>query len=678
MATTYTSAVQQLYVAYFNRPADPAGLDFWAKAIASANGSTAAVAAAFSTAVEYTEAYKGMTNAQIVDQVYQNLFGRSTGSDKGAQFWIDGLDKKTITVADVVVAVAAGAQGTDLTAFNNKVIAATQFTASLDTDAEIAGYAGTDANAIAREFLAGVTTNATLAAAIEPANLNQVVADAVAAGTEFTVVGALKNLEAATDAKDAYLESITDEDATATITETEVAKALTDATDDFMTEFNAQNATAAVAYSNATSATIKAALIDDQVAHNVEVLAADQKKLANVNAQIAEVPKLATAISNLDSAKDAQEDAVKAAGTAATNLTAQTASFKVTAATAIAANGGSTVDINATTDAVLLNNADDTKDVQLIVNKDGVLSLGTDVTEKAYPGITALLNSLTADLAAKAGVNNANAVVNAAQGTVDKLDVDSTEAAALVTLKSTGGFTATGTPTTAQIVEKDAALKALADAETDPAGTAHTNYTNYHNAVGAYNAAVALNPLYTAHTAAAGAVEADAKHISDFNEALAALNTAQKHVDDLAGYNVTIEAASNLFEANDYHLVNLAASANTATASSDVYVVDSASPANTTITLFGLQGSDSIYVGEGYKLVNGKISTSAVSSNPGSDSALEVFVSQSGANTVVSIEQSAFGSHTATPEVVSITLVGVTSTDVHLDANGLITVGTAA
>ena len=664
MATIYDNAVQQMYVAYFNRPADATGLAFWTKAITAANGSTAAVATAFSQSAEYTNEYKGMTNAQIVDQVYQNLFGRGA-TDSGAKFWIDGLDKKTITIADVVTAVAAGAQGTDKTAFNNKVIAATQFTDALDTAAEKAGYSGDDANAIAKDFLAGITTNATLSAAIEPANLNTVVAGAVAAGTEFTVVGALASLEAANDAKDAYLKSITPADATKTWVDADVEAALTKATTAFGTEFAKQNAAAYTSYSTATSASVKTAILNDQVSKNVEKLSADQKALTAAKGEVAEVSGLASAVAKLDAAVAAGKTATTAATTAATNLNAAKASFDITAAKAVSDNGG-TVKIDPLTNAVLLDNTDNAKDVKLIVNTDGALALGTGVTEKAYPGVTALLNSLTADLAAKAGVTNATAVKDAAQASVDKLDIDESEVTAVAAVKTAGGFTTT--PTYGQAQAKDAELKAAADGKVvgDPAKDA---YDAYHAKFLTYETAYKLNPLYTAHTAAAAAVEADTKAITDFNKVVADLNGAQQHVDSLAGYDATIDAASDLFGANDYNLVQLETAAQIATASSDVYVVN-ADSIETTISLFGLQGNDSIFIGEGYTVNTGKLTT-------GNDAKLELFIAQSGANTVLQVETSAFGSNAATAEVVKITLVGVTATDVHLDANGLITVGDA-
>jgi hypothetical protein len=75
MAIT-TIQAQQLYVAYFGRPADPAGLNFWTQA-----GSTNTMqqqSNAFATAPEWTDAIAGLTNDQIVNVIYLNAFSHTT------------------------------------------------------------------------------------------------------------------------------------------------------------------------------------------------------------------------------------------------------------------------------------------------------------------------------------------------------------------------------------------------------------------------------------------------------------------------------------------------------------------------------------------------------------------------------------------------------------------------
>ncbi|QOY94166.1 DUF4214 domain-containing protein [Massilia sp. UMI-21] len=174
----YETAIQQLYVAYYNRPADPAGLAYWQGVVASQGGDTAAVSAAFASSDEYVSVYGGKDNRTVVNTVYRNLFGRD-GEPAGLDYWAKTLDDHQITVDGVVTAIAGGAQGADLVAFQNKVKFATGFTGVLDLHPESAAYNGSDALAFAKQLTSAVTTDASLATAL--ARLDASAADFVAA-----------------------------------------------------------------------------------------------------------------------------------------------------------------------------------------------------------------------------------------------------------------------------------------------------------------------------------------------------------------------------------------------------------------------------------------------------------------------------------------------------------------
>ena len=79
-----TDAVQRLYVAYFNRPADPASLAVFEGLLPSDRAATQAELEAiaeqyFSPSAEYTDRYSGKSNAEIINTLYHNfdtcLFG---------------------------------------------------------------------------------------------------------------------------------------------------------------------------------------------------------------------------------------------------------------------------------------------------------------------------------------------------------------------------------------------------------------------------------------------------------------------------------------------------------------------------------------------------------------------------------------------------------------------------
>nr|WP_314545852.1 DUF4214 domain-containing protein [uncultured Massilia sp.] len=671
MATTYYNDIQKLYVAYFNRPGDPTGLAFWEKAVEASKGDVSVVAAEFAKQVEYTDAYSGMTNAQIVSQVYQNLFGRSSSGDTGADFWVKGLDNKVISIADVVTAVAAGAQTTDLTAFNNKVKAAAAFTAALDTDAEKAGYVGTEANAIAKAFLAGITTDATFAAATAPSQLNATVGSAVAAGTTFTVAGALSTLNAANAAMKSFLTTADgDNDATTSTTDVKLKAAASDAakvlggdataTTPIPTLFTQGRET--VFNSTDSSASVKAALIGDQTTAYANAISTLQTKVAADQANVAKVAGLADAIAARDNAKTSFDNAHKVTVAADADLAAKVAAYNVNhadAKIAVAADGSGNIVL--ASDATKLLTATDTT--------TGKLVLATGITETTNSGITAILASTVAKEAADVTEASLNKQYVAATNTVNHIDMSADVTSAEVTslravadamgLASTAALPTEAAITTYAATLKDAALVAF-NAKVD----------TYHAAAAASNPVVSV-------------LDGDTKSLSDtvdasadFNAAVATWTAANATVEQLKGYQATVDAAQAAFTKAGYTVVDFGAAtapaaAQVAGVGSDLYIAGGKT--DVSINLFGLQGKDAISIGSGYTLNTGKLST-------GDDSKLEVFVAQAanGTDTTLKIEAHNFSSHVTgatAPELLTVTLIGVNAANVHLDANGIITVG---
>ncbi len=157
----YAEAVQKLYVAYINRPADPAGLAFWEVQLQGQAGNPAILANAFASSPEFLNLYAGLSNAELVNQVYLNLFGRSAEAS-GRDFWADLLNRRQLTIADVTTAVSKAAVGSDLIAYNAKVSAALLFTAALDTPLKTEAYASVDSVVLGRHYIASVSDAASL------------------------------------------------------------------------------------------------------------------------------------------------------------------------------------------------------------------------------------------------------------------------------------------------------------------------------------------------------------------------------------------------------------------------------------------------------------------------------------------------------------------------------------
>lgn len=500
MATTYHAAIQKLYVAYFNRPADVAGLNFWETVLEGNNGDLNVVAAAFSAVPEYTTAFAGKTNAQIVAQIYINLFGR-TGDEVGMKFWVDAMAAGHMTVAQAVKFIADGAQGTDAEIVENKVIAATAFTAELDLPAEQAGYAGTAALTLAKAFLAGVTSDATLAAATTPAALSATVAAVVKAGTPFTLEGALATLNASLEAKSDFLSTAAEVEAIDDIVPANATDAAIEAAIATNLASAAADIDALVADYSTSSATLRAAKLAVAETELVEALADAEVELAADVKAINAVVGLSAAIAASDAAAAAAEEAATDAALAANAEAAALANARTLSgnATITAVNTAGTADdltddtVTATVGGLPVTLIEFDADSQEFV-------LAAGATEAKYAGITDYLNAINASMAADAALVEADAAAELAFNGADFLDTsDAGALLAAVAAKMVFSTAVTKDRPTAVEIANEAAMHADKIDALDALVVANGDGANYAAAIttlrGTFNAAASADAL---------------------------------------------------------------------------------------------------------------------------------------------------------------------------------------
>jgi hypothetical protein len=179
--TAFTSTIQKMYVAFFNRPADYNGLANWeafavGKTVAQL---TTAISVEFAKSAEYTIVFAGMSHSQIVTRVYQNLLNREPDT-AGLKTWVDHLVAGRSTVSSLVTDILRDAGPGDVDTIANKVAASQKFTDALDTVAKINAYSGAAANQIATAWLSQVgETAASLTAATSAAALLEVTTNLV-------------------------------------------------------------------------------------------------------------------------------------------------------------------------------------------------------------------------------------------------------------------------------------------------------------------------------------------------------------------------------------------------------------------------------------------------------------------------------------------------------------------
>lgn len=175
-SSSYTNAVQQLYIAYFGRPADTDGLRNFEKQLAALgapndvtglaqsyndNVAIKSLIDSFGLSEESAALYSG-GNTEFVTGIYNNLLNRAP-DPSGMAFWVNALDSGVLTKANASLSIMAGAlantseQGqADAALINRKVAIGSNFTTAL-ANAPVNGYAGKVAAAQARAMLASIS-----------------------------------------------------------------------------------------------------------------------------------------------------------------------------------------------------------------------------------------------------------------------------------------------------------------------------------------------------------------------------------------------------------------------------------------------------------------------------------------------------------------------------------------
>ncbi|WP_426572634.1 DUF4214 domain-containing protein [Aquihabitans sp. McL0605] len=91
----------RLYLAYFHRPPDPDGFNYWQAQLDAGKGLINA-AKKFSESSEFKRDYGTLDNGQFIDLVYLNVLDRPA-DPTGRTYWLDRLSKKTANRGDVMI-----------------------------------------------------------------------------------------------------------------------------------------------------------------------------------------------------------------------------------------------------------------------------------------------------------------------------------------------------------------------------------------------------------------------------------------------------------------------------------------------------------------------------------------------------------------------------------------------
>lgn len=685
MATS--AQVQQLYIALLGRAADKPGLDWWLENINGGERTLEQAAAAFTTSEEFVSTYGSLQGAELVTAVYSNLFER-TPSQEEVTYWVnDGRPADQLLAAFLAYASPA-----DQTVINNKVTVAQYYTEAAGSDIDLDAAAAIVANVDGS------------AKSVSDALLNLPVSQA-------TLTAGLAELSAAKDSLESFLIGLDlDEDGEA---DTDVAATADTNLDNALSAaFNTVNNLVAGDYLSGNTVALNAALLANEEAQNTADLAIAQNNLTAAKAAVSAVTGLQAAITAYDAA---------VATATATQDTLDKAEIAYAAAMGTynvdAADAAEIADTAANTNDKL--NAGSAKLIDM-TETAGVFSvkLGAGVTETTNPGISAVLTAAQAYVAALNADNVADVAVVTKEAAVVALDPTfGDDATAYADLAQ--GFTLTmpadaDAPTATEVAQELSSLEAAALAAAEALADAHVTapatasayalltdadgyitgysyddsvtsstvevlwaageaaaYNNFLALSDDYDAAVATtSSLYEAQAAAAGAVDTAENAITELADAVAAL-AALKELDAdrtaleaaISDEELAIAVAGYDLGATGFDFADAALTDLNVGADDDEYEIYTADlNGGHTIANGDFLAGDLIAVG-GFTFNDGAADTD------GNNSVLEFFVEEDASNLVVTFENVDFGSNAAAPEVVTITLTGLSLEDVVIGSN---------
>ncbi|MDM5176923.1 DUF4214 domain-containing protein [Massilia sp. DJPM01] len=215
----YSVLAESLYLSYFGRAADPAGLRSFqaqlaglkapdnASDLSSKYASDAGIRNlidSFGTSAESKALYPGDTKT-FIKGIFNNILNRDP-QQAGLDFWSSAIDSGKLTRANASLAILGGAQSNtsdlgwiDQQTITQKISIAWNFTAALDLPAEAALYNGSAAAAAVRTLLSTVTAyttietfqpdiNAAIAKLPRPQNPTDQVQDSPSAAAHFAPI----------------------------------------------------------------------------------------------------------------------------------------------------------------------------------------------------------------------------------------------------------------------------------------------------------------------------------------------------------------------------------------------------------------------------------------------------------------------------------------------------------
>jgi len=131
--------VQDIFIAYYGRPADVGGLKYWSHELKEKKGDASSIMGVFGNTPEFLNRYGFMNNSDLIQNLFAQLYGRPA-DPLGLNFYVNRLNTGQNSLASIALIVLDGTQesGSDARALANRRIVANHYT----TTAEVRGPGG--------------------------------------------------------------------------------------------------------------------------------------------------------------------------------------------------------------------------------------------------------------------------------------------------------------------------------------------------------------------------------------------------------------------------------------------------------------------------------------------------------------------------------------------------------
>ncbi|WP_443636425.1 DUF4214 domain-containing protein [Candidatus Njordibacter sp. Uisw_058] len=224
-SVTSERQVQELYIAYFGRPADASGLAYYANELDKGTKDVAEIALGFGGSAEAAPIV-ALDTDKYVEALYLQAFGRNYNAETDSTFWVDSIASGVYTKEMAMVEILNGASGNDATAVANKGKVAATFTTAQETNEKAYNVEVlTAAKSLMSEVTAEAATLTTGTAAAEAAVDNSAPLTAAAAANRLYII-ATAELGAAEVAQAAAVASAAKSSTAATVAASGAAAAV--------------------------------------------------------------------------------------------------------------------------------------------------------------------------------------------------------------------------------------------------------------------------------------------------------------------------------------------------------------------------------------------------------------------------------------------------------------------